>query len=203
MTIKTKIQWLLILLGLCSIVVAIYVCIWACFDTKTIFQALGIVIAFNFFMYKMLTGWLFINLTVKIEPERQKAGKVIDDLAINLTLSKGNIDSVWLQDIQIRICEVTLQRGAEVYTNPRIIRPIGFKKMEPIKDNYWTGTSMPHYVISLSEAVPFSAYTQVKKDAVIAAEVLILGTRPFYNAFTFWKNNLIQWRSSVIILPKV
>jgi uncharacterized membrane protein YfcA len=41
----------------------------------------------------------------------------------------------------------------------------------------------------------------VTQHQVIAAEVLILGTRPFFGIETFWKKKLIQWRSSAIILP--
>jgi hypothetical protein len=196
-----RIQYVLLFLAIASLVTAYFVCKWFCFEPKTIFQALGVVIAFNFFMYKMLAGWLFINLDVKIEPERQAAGKILDDLAIKLTLKKGGIDSLWLSNIEIRLSPITVSNGIINYGTSTLIQPIGMTNFEPVNGNYWKGKAYKHYVISRKEEVAFSAYIQVDQRTVIAAEVLVLGTRPFYG-IERRKDKLIQWRSSVIILPK-
>src|ERR1700754_3983892 len=58
---------------------------------------------FLFFAYKLLTGWLFINLNVSLEPEREPADNENDHLALKITLAKGNIDSLWVDSIECRV----------------------------------------------------------------------------------------------------
>lgn len=198
---KTRVQFWLILFGLLSFVVGWLICRSAKYDTDAMLKVSAAVIAFNFFLYKLLTGWLFINLSIKIETEREKMDELRDHLIIKLILNKGNIDSVWVESIQIRLSEVKIESGKNVYSYLNIIEPINLIKREPKDGEYWEGKPFKHYVISLGEEASFSAYTQVSKKSVIAAEVLLLGTTPFYGIENFRRES-IQWRSSVFILPK-
>jgi len=43
---------------------------------------------FLFFAYKLLTGWLFINLNVSLEPAREPADNNNDHLALEITLTQ-------------------------------------------------------------------------------------------------------------------
>ena len=57
-------------------------------------KVLAFAAGFIFFVYKLLTGWLFINLNLKIDAIREVGKAEQDHLALKLTLSKGKIDSL-------------------------------------------------------------------------------------------------------------
>ena len=52
-----------------------------------------------FFGWKLLTGWLFINLKVSIRLERAPKNMEEDHLAITVLLDKGSRDSIWLEHV--------------------------------------------------------------------------------------------------------
>jgi hypothetical protein len=198
---KRRTELILVVLGVISVLLTYYFCKWCYTDKETVLKAVSAVLIFNFFMYKLFTGWLIINLDVKIEPERKIYKGNLDHLSLKLTLSKGSTDSMWMERIDIRLSEVTMNGHKPHYHVLGIIHPVGDKKMDPKGRNYWSDIKLPQYTISSGEDTAFTAYTQVTQHQVIAAEVLILGTRPFFGIETFWKKKLIQWRSSAIILP--
>jgi hypothetical protein len=156
------------------------------------------VLALNFFLYKVFTGWLFINLNINTSYERVKSNNHTDHVVINVALSKGTTDSVWLHDIELRISTVTVGGNTVNYTNPHLRAPINFQKLRYTPPDYWNGKAIP-YVISSNEETTFSAYTTAITGDVISVETVVIGTRPFFG--TFRKVKTSQWRSSIIILP--
>ncbi len=206
-----------ILFSVFALVVIIITCILPFkFDNlnkniDNLIKGIALVATFLFFLYKILTGWLFINMNIDIVSKRQFANQEMDDLVIEIKLSKTNIDSVWLKDIQIQLTEITKEKN-DTYTQTVInmIKPFGIKKRELKYDkvkkqvNYWDGKEAESYVMSPDEATTFTAYTQVKKGEVIGVEVVVIGTRPFYGfEFSSEAKRIIQWKSSVVILPVV
>lgn len=193
---------LLVILGLILIGASLYLCVIRCLSLDKIFQVLVIVFAFEFFVYKLLTGWLISNLNVKIEAERMWSEELKDHLAVKLILTKGGIDSVWLKKIHLKVSEVISDdRSKNICINE--IEPLNYEKRS-LKDpnDLWNGPVKSRYTISLGEEACFSAYQPVDSGKVIAIEVLVLGTRFFYGIESFSSTEMsIQWRSSVIVLP--
>jgi len=190
----------LVCLGLILIIYTIYLCIINCLSLDKVFQVLAIVLAFEFFVYKLLTGWLISNLNVKIEPQRIWSAGQTDHLAIKLILTKGAIDSLWLKKIYLKVSEVISDDPSQ---NKCIkeFEPLNYEKRSLDKD-LWKGNVIAKYTISLGEEVCFSAYLPVSNGKVIAIEVLVLGTRLFYGIESFSsKDKSIQWRASAIVLP--
>jgi hypothetical protein len=169
-------------------------------------QILAITAALLFFAYKLLAGWLFINLNVKIEPERMNRDANTDHLVLKLTLEKGNIDSLWLKDIQFRCSEITETNNGLRQIPMGKIKPIGMHKTDFSSNGnndisaLWEGEKQEYYVLSPNENGTFSTYTTVAKGKVILVEVIVLGTRPFYG-IQDKLHRTIQWRSSLIVLP--
>jgi hypothetical protein len=169
-------------------------------------QILAITAALLFFAYKLLAGWLFINLNVKIEPERINKDANVDHLVLKLTLEKGSIDSLWLGDVQFRYSEITETNNGLKQIPMGKIKPIGMHKTNfPSNGNndisaLWEGEKQEYYVLSPNENGTFSTYTTVAKGKVILVEVIVLGTRPFYGIQDKLRRT-IQWRSSLIVLP--
>jgi len=197
---KKSTEIYLLSISFSSIVVTMLICIKFCLDVKDIFTFIGGVLAVNFFLYKVFTGWLFINLNVNAHPLREKANKGFDHLTIKIVLSKGTTDSVWLHDIEVRIRTIVQLNSRTIYKNEYWLKPTNFQKLQIKGSNYWYKFGSKHYVISSGEEATFTVYTKVKSGDVISAEIVVLGTRPFYG--TFQETKVSQWRSSLIILPK-
>ena len=193
---------LLVVLGLIVIGITVYMCAVYCLALDKIFQVLAIVLAFEFFVYKLLTGWLISNLNVKIGPERIWSEELKDHLAIKLTLTKGGIDSLWLKKIHIKLSEVNIDDPSKNIVIKEV-EPLNYEKRSLEDPNdLWNGKVKAKYTISLGEEACFSAYQSVTNGKVIAIEVLVLGTRLFYGIESFSRTEMsIQWRSSVIVLP--
>ena len=154
-------------------------------------------IAFNFFMYKLLAGWLLVNMTVKVEGTRQAVSGDLqtDHLSLKVTLNKGSIDSVWIDKIEIRLREMRNGTSADFFVVPLNIEKLGDTDLD-----YWAGTKSDFYTISSGEEACFAAYTTVPANVVVSAELLVLGTRLFYGIESSLDKR-IQWRSSAVILP--
>lgn len=165
------------------------------------------VAVFCFFLYKLITGWLIINLSINTEVDRTKDSNKKDDdhLAVKVILSKGSIDSLWLEDIEIRISCISKITNREPTVKEQIIKPLNFKKLdlknfETAEINYWSGTSKDHYVLSTGEETAFSAYARISPGFAYSSEIVVIGYRPFYS-LTTQKHKKIQWRASIIVLP--
>ncbi|MCX2454351.1 hypothetical protein OQX61_23980 [Pedobacter sp. PLR] len=175
-----------------------------CLETlKTIFTIIGFLVASCFFIYKILTGWLIINLNINIDAERNHIDKDNDHLVIHILLTKGQTDSLWLKNIAIKVIEldgpVKEEDLHQDSGKPKIIRPVGMERISSEKD--WQPEGKGRLLtISPSEEARFSAYIQVNSLSVVVLEVVVLGTRPFYGIEN--KNiDFIQWKASKIVLP--
>jgi hypothetical protein len=205
---KRKIELLLTLIGAVIIAITIYVCFRLPSKDKPeeVIKILTFSAALIFFTYKLLAGWLFINLNVKIEPERMNRDANTDHLVLKLTLEKGSIDSLWLKDIQFRCSEITETNNELKQIPVGKIKPIGMHKTDFSSNGnndisaLWEGEKQEYYVLSPNENGTFSTYTTVAKGKVILVEVIVLGTRPFYGIQDKLRRT-IQWRSSLIVLP--
>jgi hypothetical protein len=198
---KRQIEITLLLIGIATVAVAVYFCFQVGGDLGEILKILGAAAAILFFAYKLFAGWLFINLNVDIESDRKPVDDKADHLALKLTLSKGSIDSLWVQDIEYRISN--LVPGDPGFKPEQIttVKPHGMKKTKKVNaKDYWSGETAPYYVLSPKEEAIFSAYTTVGRQQVILVEVIILGTRPFYG-IEYKRGKPIQWRSSIVVLP--
>ena len=113
---------------------------------------------------------------------------------LKVTLTKGSIDSVWIDRIEIRLEELTASA-----LEHQMIYPINIHNRGDKDHDYWEGEKSDFYTISIGEEAYSSVYTTVSAQTVVSAELLVLGTRLFYGIENkFYKR--IQWRSSTIIL---
>jgi hypothetical protein len=112
---------------------------WRYFQVPTEVDEKLKVIAFGagfiFFAYKLLTGWLFINLNVSLAFKREPADTENDHLALEITLAKGNIDSLWLSSIQCRISVCTEKGEVIILDKLKTIEAFATKKREPVEED--------------------------------------------------------------------
>jgi hypothetical protein len=199
---KKIIEVLLVLAAVIAVALAVYACFYKQRKLEDMLKILTFAAGFLFFSYKLLTGWLFINLNVVIEATRQNWEGDMDHLSLKVTLSKGNIDSLWLEDVEFRLSELVKNGDTFLPKQLELLTPKGIKKNNVKEgDIDWDGVKSTYYVLSPNEDAVFSTYTTIKKQSVILVEGIILGTRPFYG-IQFRPRKPIQWKSSIIVLPE-
>lgn len=191
----------LILLGIAILLLITCGLVFLSSHVENVIKAMGAGFAIIFFGYKLITGWLILNLSIDLETDRRaiQGEDASDELSLTVILEKGNIDSFWLNDIDIRVSELQ-QDGTRMVKG--YIKPYGMKKTHALDGKVaWESDEYPNYVLSPNEKTSFSAYTRVSKRSVILLEVNILGSRPFYGIESKRGDRSIQWRASTISLP--
>jgi hypothetical protein len=177
------------------------ICSWIffCHCVEDVLEVGAAAFTIIFFGYKLVVGWLFLNLNIDLETDRRAAEGELDDLVLSMTLEKGSIDGFWLKDIDVRVSELAKDGEQEV---KGCIKPYGMKKTHASDGKVnWGKDEYPDYVLSPKEKTTFSAYTKVNSHAVILLEVNVLGTRPFYGLECKPGDKPVQWRASTISLP--
>lgn len=191
----------MIVIGIVIITLTVWGCIYYRCDPEQVIKIAAAGFAIIFFAYKLLTGWLFINLDIELVGERATLDQEHDHIVLHIILEKGNIDSFWLKDIDIRVSE--LGQGQELVPSKTICttKPHGMSKTMTNGDApNWGGEKFEYYVLSPNEKTRFAAYLTVGSRQVVLLEVMILGTRPFYG-IEYKKGKPIQWRASTVLLP--
>ena len=141
-------------------------------NIKDIAQIVALLGAGIFFIYKMITGYLRVNLSLAIECQRQKS--VVggaDDLVVSLKLQKGPTGSVTLHDAQVRVSYEGTVQALSVSTKSPLLRLVPGEETQ----------------LAVACAVPV--------NAVCLVEVVIVGRRIRSHPFC-------QWRASSVSLPR-
>ena len=161
-------------------------------NADTWLTALALVAAGSFFLWKLLTGWLFINLKVGVTLERVQNDAQKDYLGITLLLEKGPTDSVWLKHVEARIiCPVApKEQKIDMSSETRRLH-VHAQKM------VWDQTESAGRSIALSpgESTTIARYTEVPSHCPVHVEVIVFGDR------TLWRHRGFQWRASAVSLP--
>lgn len=151
----------------------------------------GILAAALFFLWKLFTGWLIINLQVSLDLKRQRYDERNDILAIQLNLKKGATDTLWIQDISLRV-------APEDSTFKPIIIEFPELTQLAVAENklIWDALSPKAKKLTLSpdESLQFGRAVPVPRDMPALVEVAVFGNR------TFWSTGF-QWRASGVSLP--
>jgi hypothetical protein len=191
-----------IVIGIVVLTLTVLGCIHYRHDPEKVIKIAAAGFAIIFFAYKLLTGWLFINLNMELEGKRTTLDQERDHIVLHIMLDKGSIDSFWLKDIDIRVSELDYQQGSVRIHTICTLKPHGTAKTVTNGDTPdWDGEKFEYYVLSPNEKTCFAAYLTVGSRQVVLLEVMILGTRPFYG-IEYKKGKPIQWRASTILLPE-
>lgn len=158
---------------------------------ETSLKIASIAAAAVFFLWKILTGWLIINLQVSLDLKRQAFDAKNDILAMQLNLQKGAIDTLWLQDITLRVTAESLPGKSAVIEFPEIHQlAVANGKLN------WSSQNQEDKKITLSpdESMQLAKFISIPKGEVALVEAAVFGDR------TFWSQGF-QWRTSAISLP--
>lgn len=170
---------------------------------QTLLTCVGIVFAGGFLIYKVWTGWLYVNMAVEIKTERLHAKEEDKDhLAVSVHLEKGGFDSVSLKAIEVRLTRLDAEApplDLSITSFKPVAEADGQKKKVVWEADLDPKREKNGIALAPNEKVEHGCYTQIARDGIYRVDVAVFGTRPF---FKWWTGHLIQWRSSAISLPK-
>lgn len=155
-----------------------------------LFTILAIIAAAGFFGWKIIAGWLIVNLEIVIETERKPKDTTHDWLGINLLLKKGSTDGLWLKDVALKIDSFNGERVNEVirFEEFHSIRIIN-QKLSWEKQN----DDPRKFTIAPGETFRFGRVEIVPFDKPLIIEAAVFGKR------AFWPKGF-QWRASCFSL---
>lgn len=161
-------------------------------SADTWLTAVALFAAGSFFLWKLMTGWLFINLKVGLRLERVQSDAHSDYLGITLLLEKGPTDSVWLKHVEARVvCPVApKEQTIDMSSETRRLHVHAHKMV-------WDQAESAGNSIALSpgESTTIARYAKVPSHCAAQVEVVIYGDR------TLWRHRGFQWRASAVSLP--
>jgi hypothetical protein len=151
----------------------------------------AIVSTAGFFAWKVIAGWLIINLEIDLLIKRQLKPNGKDWLSIDLVLRKGATDGLWLKDIVVRIYDdkkglINELKDIQEYKNLAVVENKLNWNIPPSKKR--------KYTIAPGEVFRYGAIEEVDADKPLIIEGAVYGKRPF------WRKGF-QWRASVTSLP--
>ena len=153
--------------------------------------------ALLYFGYKVVAGWLLLNLTISIKHERQSALNEDDHLVVDLALAKGKVDSARLLDTEMRL--TALERD-DIEPLTRVLSSTGRLKFPTGERVKWDEPDIgnPTLTLSTEETINLSEHFRIKPGVVYRIEVVVKGDRFRDRCLP----SLSQWRAAAISLPK-
>ena len=162
-------------------------------DAIAIISTIG---ASLFFFYKIMSGALAVNMSVKVKAKRQANDKITDYLVIEVKLEKGEFGSLLLYDIGAKVAALNSESKYISFVG---IERQSWEKSKIVWDTVKDGkgyTSNPNIRITPTEKLSFSVITTTPNDLPCSIEVIILGKRDFSPFVS-------QWKSSAVSLPLI
>lgn len=166
-------------------------------QAKEIAEALALLAAGGFFIYKAITGYMRVNLSIYPQCKRQRADDGSKDhLVILLKVKKGPNGSVGIHDAGAL---VTYDGEQQKLSFSGIVRSsyksIGLSNRKRVQVN-WDEVSKTSPLLKLvpDEEVDLAAVCDVPTGAVCSVQTVIVGKK-----VGGWKFG--QWKSSCISLP--
>ena len=174
---------------------------WPKFDLakiESVLKVLAILAAAAFFGWKLFTGWLLSNMSIALDNSRQNIAGTNDDyLKVGITLTKGNNDTLWLDDIRLLVTNCTdapkVSLRQEISREQVLIDDAGVERR----------SRNPGTTITLApgESVHLATAFRVRKDLPCKIEAWVFGHRPTIRGHrTFWTEDF-QWRGVDVALP--
>jgi hypothetical protein len=163
---------------------------------KDFAQFIALSAAALFFFYKLLNGYLFPELTLRISCTRQASKTPARDaLSVVVFLKKGPNGALTLHDAAAR---VTCPAGGQICETKRLE---GFRRLSSkrcaastMAITWQDATSVPCLNIAPGDETHFATVFDVPAEVVCIVEVAILGRRLFSPARSQWRASEVSLR---------
>jgi hypothetical protein len=166
-------------------------------DVKAIAETVALGCAAVFFIYKFVSGYLYVDMSLSIALDRSRKDVSTDWIVVTATIKKGSRGSVRIHDAQARVSydgRTQLMQFVGFHRLSYATEMLG--KMERKRVD-WTRLSKSAPLLRLppNEETEFSCYAEIPGDAICTVEATILGRERSWFGIG-------QWRASRVSVPK-
>jgi hypothetical protein len=179
-------------------------------DVRALAEIFALVAAGVYFLYRLLSGYFFVNLSLALDCTRQRIRASAEDyLVVTATLTKGDKDSLRLHDAKVSVTwpgnespEPKALNGIDRKNHNNVSRD-GKQKMV-INNFRETNTDRPLLNMTPNEMTSFSCYFEVPHDAICTVELAVLGEKVFKPESKLWPklfSPMVQWQASKVAMP--
>jgi hypothetical protein len=158
-------------------------------------QVLAFLGAAAFFLYKAITGYLIVNMSLSAKIERGRKNDATDYLAIAATVKKGELGSLELHDARTHVSWPGDCKERELIGYERLT--FGTDPESKRRRIVFGSTSAkkPFLRLAPGEEMTFSAILEVPASAPCEVQIAIGGIRTC-------GRRVGQWRTSMVSLPR-
>lgn len=158
-------------------------------DIKAIAETVALASAALFFIYKLVAGYLYVELSVALTTTRTHIDPANDLLVITAKLKKGSRGSIRIHDAQARVVydgTVKLVQFIGIHRLSYVSGKLGSTDRKSINWNI-SSKSSPLLRLPPNEETEFSCSTQVPRTAICEIEIAILGRERSWFGIGQWK----------------
>jgi hypothetical protein len=148
-----------------------------------------------FFAYKVITGYLIVNVSVSAKTQRGRGTDTMDYLAIAATLKKGSHGSLELHDARTQVSWTGGSQERELIGIERLSfrTEQGHRRKRVV---FASGSeAAPFLRLTTEEEATFSTLVEVPASAPCVVQIAMTGIRT-----GGWRVG--QWRTSMVSLPR-
>jgi hypothetical protein len=175
--------------------------------TKDVLQIIAWISAGGFFGYKALSGYLTVDMKVRLSCERKPSVGGKDYLAVTAVIIKGERGGVELHDAQVRL-QSQMTRRVHGPVDLKTIERLGRTPLQPDPPGSqslrsridWTRVpaDVPRLKLPPGDEMQLAALFEVEANEPYLVETVILARRIFLGHL---KRRFGQWRSTIVSLP--
>jgi hypothetical protein len=158
-------------------------------------QFAALILAGLFFAYKLLTGWLMVNLSLSGNLERTTKGDGWDTVVVAITLTKGSLGSARIQSTEVRASWPggSKSRALEGAWRLAVSSSSG---VYTVNQPWERARKRPLYRLPPNESTVWSCVVDVPTGATCHIEAVVIGVQ----LPNWWHPG--QWRCSLISAPE-
>jgi hypothetical protein len=160
-------------------------------DLLDLAQLVALVLAAAFFAVKLAQGWLIVNVSLAGTVERAPVSDTEDALAVSITVTKGSIGSLRVQEALVRVPAALGEQVKPLVGAQRLL-------LDPTSshtvDRTWIDRGQRTYRLPPGESTTWSVDFRVPRGTVCAVEAVVTGLQPPGTVPA-------QWRCSLVSVP--
>lgn len=152
-------------------------------------QFVALVGAGLFFLIKLGQGWFMVNMSLSGSTDRRVGEDGTDDLAVSLTVTKGNYGSAQIHDTVVRVEWDGGSSFAELIGTERL--SVSQRRPYKVNRSFQQSQIRHYYRLPPGEATTWSCRVQVPTGQTCIVEAVVIGRQ--------WPNRRsAQWRCSLV-----
>jgi hypothetical protein len=159
-------------------------------------QLIALALAALYFAFKVLQGWLVVNVSLSGSVRRAKSSRNTGDLlGVEITVTKGPIGSVIVEQARVRASWDGGAQSIQLFDGHRLATTRDATGRSMLKEPWQVDAAGGRYRLPPGESAVWSCLLAVPAGVPVVVEAVVLGRQPP-------SRGAAQWRCSFVSLPE-